>query len=63
MRIRPAGALAMTSVDNASYRIGYRAADLLVDRIAAPGRPPQTLLMEPQLIVRRTTGPAPPPRT
>ncbi len=52
-------AISLTSVDNASYRIGYRAADLLVDRIAAPGRPPQTLLMEPQLIVRRTTGPAP----
>ncbi|SHI88667.1 transcriptional regulator, LacI family [Tessaracoccus bendigoensis DSM 12906] len=52
-------AISLTTVDNASYRIGYRAADLLVDRIAAPSRPPQTLLLEPQLVVRRTTGPAP----
>lgn len=51
--------ISLTSVDNASYRVGYRAADLLVQRIETPEREPQTLLLEPSLAVRGTTGTAP----
>ncbi len=51
--------ISLTSVGNASYRVGYRAADLLAQRIADPARVPQTLLVEPSLAVRRTSGAAP----
>ena len=48
--------VSLTSVDNASYSAGHRAAELLLDRIA--GRPtPLTDLLPPALIVRSSTVP------
>jgi LacI family transcriptional regulator len=41
-------------------RIGSRAAELLLERIADPAAPPQTLLFEPTLLVRASTRRPPP---
>ncbi|MET7572376.1 LacI family DNA-binding transcriptional regulator [Streptomyces sp. NPDC005492] len=49
----------LTTVDNASHDIGRRAAHLLLDRMAHPGRPAETVLSAPTLEVRGTTGPPP----
>lgn len=47
----------LTTVDNGSHDIGRRAAQLLVDRMRDPGRVAQTVLSEPRLEVRGSTGP------
>jgi DNA-binding LacI/PurR family transcriptional regulator len=47
----------LTTVDNSSHDIGRRAARLLVDRMRDPGRAAETVLSEPRLEVRGSTGP------
>ncbi|MFE9601023.1 LacI family DNA-binding transcriptional regulator [Streptomyces hokutonensis] len=47
----------LTTVDNASHDIGRRAAQHLLDRMANPARPGETVLSPPTLQVRGTTGP------
>lgn len=47
----------LTTVDNASHDVGRRAAQHLLDRIADPARPGQTVLSPPALEVRGTTAP------
>ncbi|MFJ9241436.1 LacI family DNA-binding transcriptional regulator [Streptomyces sp. NPDC101776] len=47
----------LTTVDNASHDLGRRAAHLLVERMADPGRAAETVLSVPRLEVRGTTGP------
>jgi DNA-binding LacI/PurR family transcriptional regulator len=47
----------LTTVDDASHDVGRRAAQRLLDRIADPARPRETVLATPALEVRGTTGP------
>lgn len=47
----------LTTVDSASHDIGRRAAQHLLDRMADPARPGETVLSPPTLEVRGTTGP------
>lgn len=49
--------VALTTVDNSSFRLGSRAAAMLVERVDAPWRAPAFELVEPVLVVRSTTGP------
>ncbi|MEW2495600.1 LacI family DNA-binding transcriptional regulator [Streptomyces nodosus] len=49
----------LTTVDNGSHDVGRRAAQCLLDRIAAPTRPGRLELTTPTLEVRGTTGPPP----
>ncbi len=49
----------LTTVDNSSFRLGSRAATLLVERVDAPWRAPAFELVDPALVVRSTTGPVP----
>jgi LacI family transcriptional regulator len=53
-----------TAVSQPAYGIGVRAADLLIDRIEGKiaDREPQRIELDPELIVRGSTGP-PPPRS
>lgn len=46
----------LTTVRQPSYEIGRRAAELLFQRIAAPDRRPALVVLEPELIVRRSCG-------
>jgi len=50
-----------TAVSQPAYEIGVRAADLLIDRIEGKvkSREPQRIELDPELIVRASTGPAP----
>lgn len=45
----------LTSVDQSSHRLGAMAAKRVLDLISGEGGPPQTLRMEPRLIVRKST--------
>jgi LacI family transcriptional regulator, galactose operon repressor len=45
----------LSTVHIPQARIGARAAELLLERIADPAAPPQTLLFEPTLLVREST--------
>ena len=47
----------LTTIRIPHARIGARAAELLLERIETPDAPPQTLLFEPELVVRRSTAP------
>ncbi|GGZ00961.1 LacI family DNA-binding transcriptional regulator [Streptomyces poonensis] len=47
----------LTTVDNAGHEVGRRAAQCLLDRIAAPDRDAETVLTAPSLEVRGTTAP------
>jgi LacI family transcriptional regulator len=49
----------LTTVRIPHYEIGYRAAELLLDRVTKPDSEPGTVLMEPSLVVRASTAPAP----
>ena len=46
----------LTTVRQPSYEMGRHAAELLLKRIAAPGRPPALVVLEPELVVRRSCG-------
>jgi DNA-binding LacI/PurR family transcriptional regulator len=50
--------LSLTTVDNASYEVGRRAAQALLGRIDAPSRAAITELIAPHLAIRGSTGPA-----
>jgi DNA-binding LacI/PurR family transcriptional regulator len=52
--------IALTSVDQPRRDMGRLAAQRLCDRIEAPQRRPQQTLVTPHLVVRETTGAAPP---
>jgi len=45
-----------TVVDQPGYEMGRRAAELLLERLQAPGRSPTTVTLQPKLIVRRSCG-------
>jgi DNA-binding LacI/PurR family transcriptional regulator len=49
----------LTTVDNASYEVGRRAAQCLLARMAAPAGPASLVLSRPALQVRGTTAPPP----
>jgi len=51
--------LQLTTVDGRSHAVGVAAAQALLARIDDPTRPPQTTLIDPQLLVRHTTQPPP----
>ncbi len=51
--------IGLTTVDNSSFRLGSRAATLLVERVDAPWRAAAFELVEPTLVVRSSTAPAP----
>ncbi len=46
----------LTSVNLAAQERGRMAADLLLDRLADPERDPQRVTLEPQLVVRASSG-------
>jgi len=46
----------LTAVRQPSYEMGRRAAELLFDRIASPGRPAALVVLQPKLIVRASCG-------
>jgi LacI family transcriptional regulator len=45
----------LTTVRISQYELGGRVARLLLETIADPGRPPETQLVTPELIVREST--------
>lgn len=49
----------LTTVRQSGHEMGRRAAELLLARIADPGRSPLQIMLQPRLIVRRSCGPAP----
>jgi DNA-binding LacI/PurR family transcriptional regulator len=49
----------LTSVDDRSREVGEAAGRALLARIDDPGRPAEQHLIEPALVVRGSTGPAP----
>ncbi|GGN97905.1 LacI family transcriptional regulator [Actinoplanes lobatus] len=49
--------ISLTTVDQAGHRIGTTATQLLLDRIAEPGRPAVQVKLTPTPAVRATTGP------
>jgi len=53
-RFRPS----LTTVRIPEYEIGLRAAGVLLGRIDQPDRPPETILIAPELVVRESTTPA-----
>ena len=46
----------LTTVAQPTFEIGIRAADLLIERISTPDRPPRTIVLETRLIVRESSG-------
>jgi len=52
----------ITTVAQPTLELGRRAASLLLRRIRAPGSPETVELLQPTLVVRGSTGPAPRPR-
>jgi LacI family transcriptional regulator len=49
----------LTTVRLPQYRVGTAAAKLLLGRITKPPRPARTMLMEPKLVTRTSSGPPP----
>jgi DNA-binding LacI/PurR family transcriptional regulator len=49
----------LTAADVPALEMGTHAVELLLERIAAPTRPPQHLLLTPPISLRASTGPAP----
>lgn len=49
----------LTTIRIPQYEIGAHAAGLLLERLENPDAPPRTVLVEPELIVRSSTGPPP----
>ena len=50
----------LTTIKLPQYHVGVQVAQLLLDRIAAPGSPPVARLLPPELILRGSTAPARP---
>ena len=50
------GYVQLTTARIQKSEIGKRAAEMLLERIADPSLPPRKILLEPQLIVRKTCG-------
>lgn len=48
-----------TVIDQPGYEMGSRAAELLLDRLDAPGRSPTVTTLQPKLIVRQSCAPPP----
>jgi DNA-binding LacI/PurR family transcriptional regulator len=59
MIIARSKAIALTTLEHATFDVGRRAVELLIERAAAPGREATTQLIPPQLVVRMTTAPRP----
>jgi LacI family transcriptional regulator len=55
------GPISLTSVDQAGRQIGNDAARVLLERIADREKPSVVISTSPTLVVRRTSGPCPPP--
>ncbi len=51
LRVRPK----LTTVAQPKYEMGAAAAELLLRRLAEPGRPLQTVLLEPRLVIRESS--------
>jgi DNA-binding LacI/PurR family transcriptional regulator len=51
--------VALTTVHQDRHELGRRAAELVLDRYADRRRPPRTVVLQPSLVARRTSGPAP----
>jgi LacI family transcriptional regulator len=49
----------LTTVRVPQYELGWKAAELLLERIAHPGSPPKSIRLGPKLVVRGSTGRAP----
>ena len=49
----------LTTIRQPQYEMGSRAAEALFERIARPELPQRQTIIQPQLMVRGTTGPAP----
>lgn len=49
----------LTTVRQPGYEIGRQAAELLLQRIAEPSRPPTVVVCQPELVLRASCGPAP----
>ena len=50
------GYVQLTTARIQKSEIGRRAAEMLLERMAGPSLPPRKILLEPELIVRRTCG-------
>ncbi len=50
----------LTTVRQPGYELGRCAAEMLLQRIAEPKRSPTQIMLQPELIVRKSCGPAPP---
>jgi LacI family transcriptional regulator len=55
------GPISLTSVDQAGRQIGNDAARVLLERIGDREKPSVAISTSPTLVVRRTSGPCPPP--
>jgi DNA-binding LacI/PurR family transcriptional regulator len=51
------GHISLTSIDNVSHESGRRAAELLLARLANPGRTPSVTLLQPFLEIRKSSQP------
>ena len=49
----------LTTIEQPTVEVGYRAAHLLIDRIADPARPWQKIVLPTRLIFRESSGPVP----
>ena len=45
----------LTTVSQPKYEIGQKSAELLIKRIEDPGRPPEAIILEPELHIRKST--------
>jgi DNA-binding LacI/PurR family transcriptional regulator len=50
---------ALTTVRLPQYRVGTAAAELLLGRMRRPTEPAHTVMMEPKLVTRTSSGPTP----
>jgi DNA-binding LacI/PurR family transcriptional regulator len=50
--------ISLTTLDHATFDVGHGAVATLTERMRDPAAPTRTHLIEPELIIRRTTGPA-----
>jgi LacI family transcriptional regulator len=53
----------LTTVRIPHYEIGAAAAELMLERLQEPDAPPRQIVLGPDLVVRRSTGPSPAART